>query len=327
VTVPLDRNPLGRRDKALALVDRNGVGLEIGPCHDPIAPKAEGFDVQVVDHLDAAGLREKYADHPVDLSRIEEVDFVWGGEPLPDLVGGRACYDWIIASHVFEHLPDPVSFLVGCEQVLRPDGVVSLIIPDKRNCYDRFRPVTTTGAVLDAYVRRQVRPSPGNVFDEAANAVQREGNIGWMPGDTRTLSFVHSPEQAPERWRQALETTEYVDVHLWQFVPESFRLLIHDLRTLGLIQLGIRRAFDTAGHEFHVTLGREPPAPGHPREELDRLAVLQAVFDEAEPTPPAPPAPPCTDRRAVTMEVSDPERRLLLAKRRILDALRAAARR
>jgi len=332
VTVPLDRNPLGRRDKALALVDRRGAGLEIGPSHNPIAPKAEGFDVHVIDHLDAPGLREKYAGHPVDLSQIEEVDFVWRGEPLPDLVGGRARYDWIIASHVFEHLPDPVSFLAGCEQVLRPGGVVSLVIPDKRYCFDHFRPVTTTGAVLDAYVRRQARPSPGNVFDEASTAVRREGDIGWMPGDTRTFSFVHPPEEAPTRWRRAVDTTEYMDVHLWQFVPESFRLLVHDLRTLGLIGLGVRQAFDTTGHEFHVTLGAEPP--GGPKEELDRLGVLHAVFAEAQPVPPAPetpparaastpaPDPPSAGRRPVTMEVSDPERRLLLAKRRILEALR-----
>lgn len=331
----LEHQQLDRRDKALVLVDRQGTGLAIGPCHDPIAPKAEGFDVRVVDHLDTSGLREKYARHPVDVNRIEEVDFVWHGEPLPELVGGQAQYDWIIASHVFEHLPDPISFLTGCEQVLRPGGVVSLVIPDKRYCYDRYRPLATTGAVLDAHARRQRAASPGNVFDETANAVHWEGRITWTPEDATVLDFVHRFGEARTRWLQAVESPAHTDVHLWQFVPDSFRLLVHDLRARGLIGLGIRRAFDTTGHEFHVTLGTVP-LTGSPQE-LDRLALLRSAFagaDASRPSPrPRPPEPagatppcgPCSRHHPITMEVSDLERRFLLVKRRILEAVRSAA--
>ena len=73
----------------------------------------------------------KYIGSGVNVANIEEVDFVWRGEPLSQLIGRKGCYDWIIASHVIEHSPDLISFLGQCEMLLKDDGVLSLIVPDK----------------------------------------------------------------------------------------------------------------------------------------------------------------------------------------------------
>ncbi len=62
----------------------------------------------------------------VNLENIEEVDFVWLGELLHELVGCQQSYDWIIASHVIEHSPDLIIFLVECESLLKPDGVLAV---------------------------------------------------------------------------------------------------------------------------------------------------------------------------------------------------------
>jgi len=112
-------------------IDRQALGLEIGPSHRPVAAKRNGFNVRILDHLDAPGLRAKYADHGVDVAAIEEVDYVWRGESLEALVGGER-FAWIIASHVIEHVPDFIGFLGSCERILAPGGVLSLAVPDKR---------------------------------------------------------------------------------------------------------------------------------------------------------------------------------------------------
>jgi hypothetical protein len=52
-------------------IDRHALGLEIGPSHRPAAAKRNGFNVRILDHLDAPGLRAKYADHGVDIAAIE----------------------------------------------------------------------------------------------------------------------------------------------------------------------------------------------------------------------------------------------------------------
>jgi SAM-dependent methyltransferase len=150
-----------REDKALYALNKKGAGLEIGPSHHPIAPKSRGFNVHILDHASAEELRAKYKGHGVNLDNVENVDFVWSGQSLPDLIGRTACYDWIIASHVIEHVPDLGSFLQQCEALLKTDGVLSLVIPDKRYCFDYFSPPSTTGSVLDAWAEKRIRPSAG----------------------------------------------------------------------------------------------------------------------------------------------------------------------
>ena len=97
-----------REEIVFHLLDKKGLGLEIGPSHNPIASKKNGFNVHILDHASATELRNKYQGHGVNLDNIEEVDFVWHGEALQGLIGKTGCYDWIIASHVIEHVPDLV---------------------------------------------------------------------------------------------------------------------------------------------------------------------------------------------------------------------------
>lgn len=133
---------MDRKEVLLSAIDRNGVGLEIGPSHNPVAPKREGFNVSIIDHLSKSELIKKYQNSGVNLAAIEEVDYIWRGERYADLVGQRECYDWVIASHVIEHSPDLIGFLQSCAEVLKPEGVLSLAVPDARFCFDQFRPIT-----------------------------------------------------------------------------------------------------------------------------------------------------------------------------------------
>jgi predicted SAM-dependent methyltransferase len=261
-----------REDKVFHLLDKTGLGLEIGPSHNPIAPKNKGFNVHILDHASAAEIRDKYQGHGVNLDNIEEVDFVWQGESLQELIGKTSCYDWIIASHVIEHVPDLISYLQQCEALLKPDGILSLVIPDKRYCFDYFSSSSSTGNVLDAYAEKRVKPSHGQVFDHIANASKRNGNIAWGADDLGGADeLVHTFAEAQAHWVRSVSTTDYIDVHCWRFTPASFRLLISDLQGLGLIGLKIEAEFDTTGCEFYVALAKCSDVPM----KLDRLSTLQ----------------------------------------------------
>ena len=50
-----DHLVMTREEKLLQFVDRNAVGLEIGPSYNPVTPKLAGWNVEVLDHLNAAG--------------------------------------------------------------------------------------------------------------------------------------------------------------------------------------------------------------------------------------------------------------------------------
>ncbi|MDO9268603.1 MAG: methyltransferase domain-containing protein [Methylobacter sp.] len=262
-----------REKKVFHLLDKTGMGLEIGPSHNPIAPKKKGFNVHILDHASAAELREKYQGHDVNLDNIEEVDFVWHGENFQDLIGKTNCYDWVIASHVIEHAPDLISYLQQCEALLKPTGILSLVVPDKRYCFDYFSSSSSTGNVLDAYAEKRVRPSPGQIFDHIADASKRNGNIAWASDEQGGADEVaHTFVAAQAHWAQAVSTTDYMDAHCWRFTPASFRLLISDLLNLGLINLDIKAEFDTMGCEFYVSLGKISDA----HMALERLTLLQA---------------------------------------------------
>jgi len=142
-------------------------------------PKTAGFDVEILDYLDAEGLRRKYAAASVDLSAVEEVDYIADGRPMTEVIGERHRYDWIVASHVIEHVPNLVAFLIDCEALLKPGGSLVLAVPDKRCCFDILRPVSTVGQVLQAHVDDRKRPWPGVIFDDIAYARKRCGRIGW----------------------------------------------------------------------------------------------------------------------------------------------------
>lgn len=264
-----------RKDKVFAGIDAQGLGLEIGPSHNPLAPKREGFRVEIVDHLDRVGLIEKYRKHGVDLDAIEEVDHVWNGQPLSELVGGGPRFDWIIASHVIEHMPDLVGFLNECQKLLKPEGTISLVIPDKRYCFDHFRTLSNVGDLIQAHLEKRTRHPSGWVFDYFLSVVRLGGAIAWGQQHSGSFEHIHPLQQAIALYRQSLAPdAPYFDIHAWRFTPSSFRLILRDLHALQLIQLSEHSFFGTEGCEFYISLRTGTPP------ETDRLELSQAVQRE-----------------------------------------------
>jgi hypothetical protein len=253
-----------RKAKMLSFIDATKPGIEIGPSHNPVCPKSEGYKVEIIDHLNQEDLRKKYAPHGVNVNAIEPVDYVWSGESYCELTG--KIYGWVIASHIIEHTPDLISFLQGCEEVLEDTGSVSLAIPDKRYCFDRLRPVSSLAAVIDAHQQRRKVHSPGTVAEYFLNVCKLNGGR-WGGSTAASLNFIHTPEEALSGMGAA-RAGQFLDVHAWCFTPSSFRLMIEDLRRLGFTKLREVGFYETAGNEFFVTLGRHGSGPKMSRMEL-----------------------------------------------------------
>lgn len=258
-----------RSQTLLSLFDPTGLGLEIGPSYNPLVPKAEGYRVETVDYASREDLVEKYRnDSHADIARIEEVDHVTGGRSLLETIPHEGRYDFIVASHVIEHTPDMIDFLESCAHLLKPSGSLVLAVPDKRFCFDLLQPLSTTGAVIQASLDRRRRPSPGTVFDSVAYDVLRDGMIGW-PEETSSMPAFHATLEAARGLLDlAGSSDQYIDVHVWRFVPSSFRLIVEDLHALGRVRLRERRFVARAGHEFFVALSRQGSGPG-----LSRIAL------------------------------------------------------
>lgn len=187
-------------------------------------------------------------------------------------MGKPGHYDWVVASHVVEHVPDFVSFLSDCEVLLDSKGVLFLVIPDARFMFDYLRPLTSTGDVIDAHLLRRVRPSPGQIFDSLAASVKKNGKICWSSSESGSLEPLRAFEVALQHYEASLYADDYFDCHCWCFTPKQFELVITDLNELGLANLRIREVFDSEGCEFFVALEKGTMAAGKgDRRRLDEM--------------------------------------------------------
>lgn len=268
---------MNRNDLLFSLFDPTGLGLEIGPSFNPLVAKADGYKVEILDHLSAANLREKYKSAPnVDLSKIEEVDYVSEGGSIFKLIGKPKHYDYIIASHVIEHTTDLLGFLTDCEQLLKDTGVLVLAVPDKRFSFDCLRSCSTTGQILQAHVEKRQRHTPGQVFDEIAYNCLRDGAIAWNIGDNGSLSFFRPLSDAKDVFDGLLlHDDNFYDIHAWQFTPSGFRLAMNDLHEIGATQLRENVFHETVGHEFYISLSKTGTGCS-----VDRLSLAEYSIGE-----------------------------------------------
>ncbi|PZS20774.1 MAG: hypothetical protein DLM57_00565 [Pseudonocardiales bacterium] len=282
---------MDRVEKALHAVDLSGRGLEVGPSYNPLVPKSSGHRIETVDHAHAEELVAKYTAMGLSeehIARIEPVDHLWAGGSLLDVVPDHGSYDYILASHFIEHTVDLVRFLKDCEVLLRDGGRLSLVVPDKRFCFDRFQPLSTVGDVIDAYHAKNTFHTAGPLVDHQAYACTSGGALIWS-ADHRAPVELQFPnlEGAAEAARNGLAQQAYFDTHRWKFTPTSFELLIDDLAVMGLHSFGVVESLPTEGFEFFVTLGNGTPR-SEPRK---RVTTLQVIEDELAQTASDEPSP------------------------------------
>jgi len=278
-----------RRDFVFRTADQAGAALEIGPAHNAILPKRDGFNTKTVDYLDRAGLVEKYRSFKqYSPDNIEDVDYVLPvGASMSDVIHER--FDLVLASHVLEHTVSLIDFLNECTKLLAPNGVISLVVPDHRYCFDRFRERSSIGRVIDMSISRPSVHSVGTMTEFTLNAVKHRDATSWVAGHKGRYRFVHDLDEVRANAASAAGDT-YIDVHNWVFTPNHLRLLLQDLHALGLISVREAAFQDTIGHEFFLNLQVEATGTGLSRAELIVLASAeQATMDAPvfEPMPAA----------------------------------------
>ncbi len=246
---PAQETSLRRRETMRAGLDVGVLsGLEIGPLADPIVRKSEG-DVRYVDHADAHVLRGAYADDGrVDAQAIVDIDAVWGEQSLSDCLSGGTV-DYVMASHVAEHVPDLTTWLDEVRSVLRPGGQLRLALPDWRFSHDALRDETRLVDLLAAWVLRARRPQVRDVLDFRLHVAPTIDARTIYDG-TADLSLVapqHSFEQAVEAagWARDLPD-HYFDVHCWVAQPKTFARLMQGLAGHGLLRLACAGMVDTS---------------------------------------------------------------------------------
>lgn len=247
-----------RRDKMLGDLDiGNLIGVEIGPLAFPLVRKLDG-DITYVDFTDSESLREKYLDDgAVPLHEIVEVDAIWGSNTLLQAIDGRLV-DYVIASHVIEHIPDLLAWLSELCSILKPTGHIRLAVPDKRYCFDYLRRETEIADVLSAYLTGARMPQPQQILDFILNYVDIDRVAAWDGTlDPESLRCNNSITSALDLARESIQG-KYIDVHCWVFTPRSLGSLFARLAHDGLIKMECVQFHDTAYGEHEFFIGLHP---------------------------------------------------------------------
>ncbi|WP_442754876.1 methyltransferase domain-containing protein [Methylocystis sp. JAN1] len=261
---------MNRQSELLKHVSKDARGVEIGPYFSPLAPKRDGYNCLSLDVFDTETVKRRARLDPSlseeKVGLIETVDLVGSAVHIDALLRekGVAGVDYVVSSHNFEHLPNPIAFLQACGRVLKKGGYLSMALPDRRACFDFFRARTSLSAWIDAYFEGRERPTHAQIFDQ-------DGSIAsWGDGENSTITFLfgsdpekitvapalHEAFAAWNRKRDAADQS-YCDVHCWVFTPSSFRLLLSDLYFLGLSPFAVEEVTDTTASEFYVHLRHE----------------------------------------------------------------------
>lgn len=269
------------RTAFIDLIPRSTSLLEIGPFANPLR---RGRNVKYFDVLSTDDLRHRATKHGLDPSKCPRIDFV---SETGDFAAVTERFDAVLSSHVIEHQPDLIRHLHGVASVLEPAGRFYLAVPDKRYCFDHFLAESSIADVVAAHVHEAKVHDVASVIEHFALTTHNDRLRHWA-GDHGEPVY----KATPTRIREVAELFvgsggKYIDVHAWQFVPESFRDLAQTLLGLRLSAFRVLRVYATmpASNEFYavlektaqpcIPLGRELPA------EFDEQQYLLANPDVA----------------------------------------------
>ena len=320
---------MDRLERLRAEIDVEGArGLEIGPLFRPTVTPEMG-KVWYADHASTEELRAKYRTDPqVDVDAIAPVDFVVAEVPLRVAAAAEAPFDYVVASHVVEHVPDIAGWLADVHSVMAPGSRLSLAVPDRRFSFDVRRRPSDIAEVVEAALLHLRRPAVRVTFDHFYRHVDVDPVALWRT-DVSYAERPYHADQALVQATTAATTDAYLDSHCWVFSDLEFLELYREMAQLGLVEMAVHSATPTQldEHEFFVVLERLPDGLAPDEVKARVLASIPRLEQVVRPVdvPPAPAPPPEDGGR--DYRLSEREIAAVELKRRAATALRRALRR
>lgn len=184
----------------------HGKGLEFGPGANPF-PVSLSASTIYADRFSADSLLENaYPGQVLDSMMVPH--FLADMSDLDNF--GTNSFDYIVASHVIEHLRDPIGAIVGSHRILKSGGTLLLIIPSMTRTFDRNRPLTSLTHLVSDFERY-------NKLDDLSHYLE------WFLL-VHNLAGPHE-ELAKEAW------SRNSDIHYHTWTPDSFENMLNYIQT------------------------------------------------------------------------------------------------
>jgi SAM-dependent methyltransferase len=161
-----------------------------------------------------------------------------------DLPFEDASLGYVASSHVLEHVANPVAALREWCRVLRHNGIIYLVVPDRAYTFDRGRPVTDPGHMASDF-ERGVTQSDGTHIDDFVYGVDwRLYSPGTDPSAERAAR-----DELAGVYRRSVAAGLEINIHFHVFDRENIA---------ALFRLGNGRGWWDGAVEILVTAERFP---------------------------------------------------------------------
>ena len=137
-----------------------------------------------------------------------------------------ASRDAVVASHVIEHVANPVAALVEFHRVLRPGGRLVLIVPDREHTFDWVREPTPFAHVREEYRAGTIEVSAEHITEFCRSIYMQR------PVHPPQVRAWHDPKALDESLL-ALHRRRSIHVHCW--AAEEFASLLVNLLRAGAL--------------------------------------------------------------------------------------------
>jgi SAM-dependent methyltransferase len=186
-----------------------GSGIEVGPGHSPLVESNSWLAVRYLDRWEPDRNAELFPE-------LEGATF-----PKPDLVVDlnrdalgvvpSESEDFIVCSHVLEHLANPLRAIDDFHRVLRPGGTLLILLPDRRRTFDKDRRPTQLEHIIADFKAGEIEVDDEHIIEYLTNTGSDPEALHAIATDPQTRASILD-----------LKRDRSIHVHCWtmeEFVP------------------------------------------------------------------------------------------------------------
>lgn len=236
--------------------------LEFGPLTRPLFSKEENKNVYYADIRSTDEIKKLYSGNDylkktgisVNVDKIVEVDYKIVGSYVDTFKNKKFKNAYL--SHVIEHMPNIIDFFIDISNILKENGQLIIIYPDKRYCFDHYR---NSASFKDAYATYKYGPKENArmAFDFGYNVVHENNPyIFWNDTNLTNVISKSNLKDAEKYYIETLNGKQIDDVHFWPFSDIDFLKFIYEAQRANLFPFEILEFYPTEENtqEFMIIL-------------------------------------------------------------------------
>lgn len=166
-----------------------GTGVDLGPWHMPFeTPNARTL---LCDRYSVEEMRQVFSEFAIDSDvKLPDSDVVSNFDLDGLSVLEDQSQDFVIASHLLEHLSQPFLFLTEINRVLKDEGLLLIALPDKRYTFDKNRVSEPFSHYVAEMEKGWTIPDSGHVDDYIVNVIGKPKEF--ITQDDRSVELARS---------------------------------------------------------------------------------------------------------------------------------------